>query len=252
MEQIVHAVAARLPAAAIRLRTAVQDLAPLPHGRWRIVSRTAGGELHADAFDAVIVASPAPAAARLLHDAAPSLSAELAAIDYASCVVVNLAFFRDQIRHPLDAFGFVTPAIEGRQVTACTFSSVKYPGRAPDGWHLLRAYLGGATNPEAIDWPESRLRHAALDDLTHLLGIRGEPRFVSIRRHRRAMPQYELGHLARVEQIERLAERLPGLALAGNAYRGGGVAHCIQSGELAAARAAAHLKREHVPETVRS
>jgi oxygen-dependent protoporphyrinogen oxidase len=192
-------------------------------------------------FDAVIVATPAAAAARLLAPAAPTLAGELSAIEHTSCAVVNLAFDREQIRHPLDAFGFVTPLIERRAVTACTFSHVKYAGRAPAGACLLRAYLGGAANPEVVDWSDCQLKRAALDDLGPLLGIRGEPRLARIGRHRRAMPQYELGHLARVDKIERLVGRLPGLALAGNAYRGSGVAHCIHSGELAAERVAAGL-----------
>jgi oxygen-dependent protoporphyrinogen oxidase len=252
MEQIAQAITDRLPSESVRLRTTVEEVCPLGSGQWKIVTRSTGSEPHGEIFDAIVVAAPAYAAARLLQDAAPALSAELAAIDYTSCVVVNLAFSRDQIRHGLNAFGFVTPLIERRQVTACTFSSIKYPGRAPDGWCLLRAYLGGAANPAAVDSTDHEIRHAALADLTQLLKIRGEPSFVTIRRHRRAMPQYELGHLARVDQIERLAARLPGLALAGNAYHGGGVAHCIHSGELAAERVAAHLQHQAAPEMARS
>jgi oxygen-dependent protoporphyrinogen oxidase len=252
MEQITRTLADSLHAKSIRLRTAVEKILPLAGGRWRLLTRAVGCEPEVESFDGLIVASPAPAAARLLHDAAPPLAAELAAIDYTSCIVVNLAFSRDQIRHPLDAFGFVTPRIEHRQVTACTFSSVKYPGRAPEGWCLLRAYLGGATNPAAADWTDQRVRHAALDDLSQLLHIRGEPRFITIRRHRRAMPQYELGHLTRIDQIDRLVDRLPGFALAGNAYRGGGVAHCIHSGELAAERLANQLQEQQLADFVRS
>lgn len=252
MEQITRAIAERLPTESIRLQTIVEGVSLTGQDRWRLVTRLPGSESESEVFDAIIVAAPAFAAARLLHDATPALAAEIAAIDYTSCVVVNLAFSRDQIRHPLDAFGFVTPLIERRQVTACTFSSVKYPGRAPDGWCLLRAYLGGAANPALVDWTDHDVKHAALADLNQLLKIRGEPRFAIVRRHRRAMPQYEIGHLARVDQIERLSVQLPGLALAGNAYHGGGVAHCIHSGELAAERIVGHLRQQPVPELARS
>ena len=252
MEQLVRAIAARLPKDAIRLQTAVESIQPAGNGRWRIVTRTPGDEPHAELFDAVVMASPAPAASRLLHDAAPALAMELAGIDYASCVVVSLAFRREEIRHPLDAFGFVTPVIERRMVTACTFSNVKYANRAPEGWCLLRAYLGGAVNPQVLEWTDCQLRHTVLDDLGQLLGIRAEPRLMSIRRNRKAMPQYELGHLARVDQIERLVARLPGLALAGNAYHGAGLAHCIQSGELAAEQVAAILREQPVAQAVGS
>lgn len=241
MEQITQALAGSLPPESIRLSTVVEQIVRESDGRWRIASRAAGAPSESEVFDALIVAAPAPAAARLLNAAAPSLAAELAAIDHTSCVVVNIAFARDQIGDPLDAFGFVTPLIERREVTACTFSSIKYPGRAPDGQCLLRAYLGGAANPAAIDWTDHAVKRAALDDLNQLLRIRGEPTLFTISRHRRTMPQYELGHVARVDQIEKLVARLPGLALAGNAYRGGGVAHCIHSGELAAQQIAEHL-----------
>lgn len=252
MEQITRAIAERLPSESIRLQTIVEAVSLIGGDRWGLATRLAGSEAEREVFDAIVVAAPAFAAARLLHDATPALAAELAAIDYTSCVVVNLAFSRDQIHHPLDAFGFVTPLVERRSVTACTFSSVKYPGRAPNGWCLFRAYLGGAANPAVVDWTDHDVKHAALADLNQLLRIRGEPRFAIVRRHRRAMPQYELGHLARVDQIERLAARLPGLALAGNAYHGGGVAHCVHSGELAAERIAGHLLQQPVPELTRN
>jgi protoporphyrinogen/coproporphyrinogen III oxidase len=244
MEQIPLAIAARLPAEGIRLQSPVRELTRLADGRWRVIIAARPGELHAEFFDAVVVATSAPAAARLLHDAVPSLAAELAAIDHTSCVVANLAFRRDQIKHPLDAFGFVSPSIERRSITACTFSGVKYADRAPQDWCLLRVFLGGAMNPQAIEWTDNEVRRAALSDLQALLGARGEPLFFKVQRWRRTMPQYELGHLDRLERMERIIQQLPSLALAGNAYRGAGVAHCIQSGERAAERLLEHLKSE--------
>jgi oxygen-dependent protoporphyrinogen oxidase len=252
MEQITRTIADCLRSKSIRLRTIVEEICPTSQGHWRVVTRSLGSEPACETFDAVIVATPSFAAARLLHDAAPGLAAQLAAIEYTSCVVVNLAFSRDQVDHPLEAFGFVAPLIERRDVTACTFSSIKYPGRAPHGWCLMRAYLGGAANPAVVDWTDHEIKHAAFADLNQLLRIRGQPRFVIIRRHRRAMPQYELGHLARVDQIEQLAAQLPDFALAGNAYRGGGVAHCIHSGELAAEQIVGQFQDQLLPEMTRS
>jgi oxygen-dependent protoporphyrinogen oxidase len=107
---------------------------------------------------------------------------------------------------------------------------------------LLRAFLGGASNPQTIYWPESRLKQAVLAELASLLGVRGQPLYFSVQRWRRAMPQYELGHLDRIVRIERLIEHLPGLAIAGNAYRGPGIGHCIQSGELAAEQVQQHFR----------
>jgi oxygen-dependent protoporphyrinogen oxidase len=252
MEQLVHAVAARLPANCLRLQTTVESIAPAGAGGWRVVTRLPGNEPHVECFDAVIVASPTRAVARLLRDVVPALAAELEPIEYSSCVVVNLVYRRDEIRHPLDAFGFVAPLVEDRAVTACTFSSVKYSGRAPEPWCLLRAYLGGAANPHAVEWPDRQIRQAVLDDLTPLLRIQQRPLFATIRRHPRAMPQYELGHLARVDRIERLVARLPGLALAGNAYHGAGIAHCIHSGELAADQVRVHFQKQPVAHAIAS
>lgn len=235
MEQIPQAIAACLPEGALRLRCQVQEMTNDPQGRWRIATSCQPHERHSELFDAVIVATSASAAGRILRLATPSLAAELGAIDYTSCVVVNLALRRDQIRHPLDTFGFVSPRIESRSVTACTFSSVKYASRAPAGWCLLRVFLGGAAGPEALDWSaDGKVKQVVLQELKALLDIRSEPSLFIVRRLPRVMPQYELGHLDRVDRIERIVNRVPGLTLAGNAYHGAGVAHCIHSGELAA------------------
>jgi oxygen-dependent protoporphyrinogen oxidase len=252
MEQLTTAIAARLPCGVIRLQSRVQELTRLCDGRWRLVTLTRPDETHAEFFDAVNVATSAPAASRLLDDAAPALAAELRAIEHSSCIVANMAYRRDQIRHPLDAFGFVSPRIENRSVTACTFSSVKYPGRAPQGRCLLRAFLGGTTSPQALDWPDSQVKHVAQGELSALLGISGEPQFFKVQRWRRTIPQYELGHLERIDRIERIVKHVPGLALAGNAYHGAGVAHCIHSGEVAAELLHEHLESKKRFSNVRS
>jgi oxygen-dependent protoporphyrinogen oxidase len=118
---------------------------------------------------------------------------------------------------------------------ACTFSSVKYPGRAPDGFVLLRAFVGGALETDLLGREERALARLAHDDVAPLLGITGEPVLSRVWRYPRAMPQYEVGHLDRVAAIETRLEALPGLALAGGAYRGVGIADCVRSGEEAAA-----------------
>jgi oxygen-dependent protoporphyrinogen oxidase len=242
MEQLPQAIAARLPAETIHLNRPVQELTRLPEGRWQIVAVAGPDKTHAELFDAVILATSARAAGQLIQAAAPDLSAELRAIDHTSCLVVNLAFRRDQVKHPLDAFGFVSPRIEQRLVTACTFCSSKFAGRAPDGWCLLRAFLGGASQPEVLDWPEERIRRTILAELGELLGVHGEPGLLQIQRWRHTMPQYELGHLERVARIRRMLTDCGGLALAGNAYGGAGIAHCIHSGEQAAEEVVGQLQ----------
>ncbi len=231
MEDLVRALAARLPPAAARLGARVQEI-ERTGDRWRV--RAAGGP-PVDA-DAVILATEAHQAARLGRRVDPALAHLLEDIPYASSAVVSLAYRRADIAHPLDGFGFVVPRAERRPIIACTFSSVKYPGRAPGGHALLRVFLGGALDEAQLDRSDAELTATARAELSTLVGARGEPLWMALARHPRAMPQYHVGHLARVEAIERAVARHGGLALAGGAYRGVGIADCVRSGEEAAVR----------------
>jgi oxygen-dependent protoporphyrinogen oxidase len=134
----------------------------------------------------------------------------------------------------LNGFGFVVPFVEKRSLIACTFSSVKFSGRAPDDQVLLRAFAGGALQPEIFALDEAEMSKRVEADLRELLGISEDPRFIEVSKWERSMPQYEVGHLDRVNEIEGLVNQLPGVALAGNAYRGAGIPDCIRSGEAAA------------------
>jgi oxygen-dependent protoporphyrinogen oxidase len=162
------------------------------------------------------------------------LSSELEGIPYASSATINLAYKREDIAHPLDGFGFVVPFIEGRALIACTFSSVKFPGRAPQGHVLLRTFVGGALQPEMFELSPDELISRACADLRDLLGIERAPLFAEVSKWERSMPQYHLGHLKRVKRIKERIASQPGLALAGNAYSGLGIPDCIRSGEAAA------------------
>jgi oxygen-dependent protoporphyrinogen oxidase len=231
MEELVLALARRLPPGAVRLKEPVTALERRGAG-WRVTT-AAGTTVDADG---VILATEAYQAARLLRHADPALGHLLEDIPYASSATVTLAYRRDAIRHPLDGFGFVVPQVERRPVIAGTFSSVKYPGRAPEGHVLLRVFVGGALNEAAAAADDAALVAAARGELATLLGAAGEPLFTRVSRYVKAMPQYQVGHLARVEAIEAAARRLPALALAGGAYRGVGIADCVHSGEEAAER----------------
>jgi len=184
--------------------------------------------------DAVCLAVPAYVAASLLDNTHEQLAQKLMQIRYASTATINLGYRRAAIAHPLNGFGFVVPLIEKRSLIACTFSSVKFSGRAPDGHVLLRAFAGGALQPEIFALDEGDMAVRVETSLRELLGIREDPLFVEVAKWERSMPQYEVGHLERVGEIERLASELPGLALAGNAYRGAGIPDCVRSGEAAA------------------
>jgi oxygen-dependent protoporphyrinogen oxidase len=143
--------------------------------------------------------------------------------------------------------GVVVPAIEQRVLMACSFSSVKFAGRAPEDQVLLRAFVGGALQQAQYELSDEAMLRAVCQDLRQLLGISGEPTYLSVSRHPQSMPQYHVGHLQRVARIEALASRLPGLVLAGNAYHGVGIPDCIHSGDTAAQALLAYLSSAQAP-----
>ena len=162
------------------------------------------------------------------------LAARLGEIESASSVVVSTGHRLDQVEHPLDAYGLVVPRIEGRRVLAVSFASRKLAGRAPEGRVLFRTFVGGELQPELVELDDQELRGLVLEELEALLGVRGDPELIDVVRYQEMMPQYNVGHLDRVETIERLVAQIPGLALAGNAFRGVGLPDCIASGFAAA------------------
>jgi oxygen-dependent protoporphyrinogen oxidase len=200
------------------------------HSGWRIKTDK---EKPIDA-DAICLALPAYVAAQLLAPIDQTLASQLTQIKYASTATINLAYRREAVRHPLNGFGFVVPFVEKRSLLACTFSNVKFSGRAPEGHVLLRAFVGGALQPELFALEESEMVKQVERDLRGLLGIEGKPLFTEVAKWENSMPQYEVGHLDRIAAIETQLAQLPNLALAGNAYRGAGIPDCIRSGETAA------------------
>jgi len=192
--------------------------------------------------EAVCLALPAYVSAQLLKNVDSQLASELNAIPYESTATINLAYQREDIPHLLDGFGFVVPFIEKRSLIACTFSSVKFPNRAPEGHVLLRAFVGGALQPEKFALDEGEIIQRVRDDLRDLLGIETPPLFTEVAKWRRSMPQYHVGHLERVKRIDERVAALPGLVLAGNAYLGIGIPDCIRSGETAARKILSSLR----------
>ncbi len=147
---------------------------------------------------------------------------------------VSLAYRCDDFPRAPDSFGFVVPAIEKRKIMACTFSSLKYPGRAPEGHLLLRAFVGGALQPEHFGADDATMEQNVRDELASLMGVTAKPILSRIWRHPNSMPQYHIGHDARIKRIESALNSFPTLALAGSAYHGVGIADCVRTGEEAA------------------
>jgi oxygen-dependent protoporphyrinogen oxidase len=235
MEDLVQRLGQRLPRDAVWLGVRVQSLSRAQNGQWRL--RVIEGDSPREAtFDGVIVAAPAYVAAELVRTVDGTLAEQLAAIPYAGAAIAIVAFRREQIAHPLNGFGCVAPLVENRNLLSVSFSSVKFPGRAPEGNVLFRVFVGGACQPHLVELPDEEIARLVQDELRELLGVQGAPQFCEIVRWRRTMPQYHVGHMDRVRAIEDRVAALPGLELAGNAYRGVGIPFCIRSGESAAQR----------------
>lgn len=195
---------------------------------------TAAGQV--TAATAVVLALPAYGSADLIAAWAGELAGVLREIEYASSAIVVTGYRLSDIPHPLDAAGLVIPQSERRKILAVSFLSRKFPRRAPADRAIVRTFVGGALQPELLERDDVGLERLVRSELQELLGIAAPPEFARVVRYHRAMPQYAIGHLRRLERIEQLAAPIAGLALAGNAYHGVGVPDCIHSGESAAGR----------------
>lgn len=197
--------------------------------------------------DSIILATPAFMSGKLLAILAPSLASDLQRIPYASTATVSLAYRQEDIPRDLDGYGYVIPRREGRKALACTWTSTKFPHRAPEGYALIRVFVGRAG--EHIPLNEDDMLALAREELKLTLGITTEPLLYRICMWEKAMPQYNLGHPELLARIDTALEKYPGLALAGNGYRGIGIPDCIHSGQLAVERILKHNGHE---ETQRS
>jgi oxygen-dependent protoporphyrinogen oxidase len=231
MQALPRALASALHVGTVRTGSPVRRLTRNgPSSTW-LVELLDGQALEADA---VIATTEAHAIARMIDAADPTLALQLRAIPYASSLIVNVAYRRDQIQHPLDGFGVVVPSIENRSILAISFSSIKFPSRAPEGTVLFRVFIGGATQPDLVDLDDSALADLVARELGELIGLQGPPLLFQTTRHLRAMPQYVLGHVDRVEAIRRRLARHPGLHLTGIAFDGVGIPDCVHAAEIAA------------------
>ena len=231
LAEIVEALVQNLEHSGVQLRlgTAVQGVSQTSDGYSVLLS--SGESL---AADGVILATPSYIAADLVDSFAPDLAGELRPIEYVSTATVTLAFKESDLPRPLDGYGYVIPRREGRKALACTWTSTKFPHRAPEDYALLRVFIGRAGQEDEIPWEDAGLLDVARAEINLTLGITANPLLTRIYRWEKAMPQYKLGHPERLQQIERFLSKYPGFALAGNAYQGIGIPDCIRSGELAA------------------
>lgn len=184
--------------------------------------------------DGAVITTSAFAAAKLVENIDPETAALLSGIEYASSAVAVLAYKLSDIKRPIDAFGFVVPATERKRLIACSFSSEKFPGRAPGGYTVLRAFTGGTLDPGVLELDDETIVEKLKSELTPVLGITGEPVFGLLKRYPDSLPQYHVGHLDLVRKISSGVKKLKGLEIAGSAMGGVGIPDCINSGESAA------------------
>jgi oxygen-dependent protoporphyrinogen oxidase len=196
---------------------------------------------------AVLIAVPAPAAAPLLATLAPAVAEALASIPFASSATIALGYRREDVGHRLDGYGFIVPRGEGLRCTACTFVSTKFPGRAPEGHVLLRAFVGGTRDPGVLDLADPELVALARRELGPLLGLRGSPVLERVYRWPRGTPQMEVGHLARMARLDAVLAGLPGVFLTGAGLHGTGLPDTIADARRAAAAADAFVARPSNP-----
>jgi oxygen-dependent protoporphyrinogen oxidase len=238
MQTLPEALAARL--GRVRLACRAISLARDSDGGW-IVSAQAPDSVAPLRARAVVLAVPAYEAVSLVRGFAPEAAEALARIVYAPVAVVASAYAREALAHPLDGFGFLVPAKERRHILGCIFSSTLFESRAPAGTALLTSFVGGMRHPELVRETDEAIAALVRSELGALLGARGAPRWVKIRSRERAIPQYTLGHTARIDALERAEAAHDGLFFCAN-YRGGiAVSDCIKSGHAVAGRIAALL-----------
>ncbi len=186
-------------------------------------------------FDGLILATPAAVTQRLLQNAYPAASQLVGSVTYASSVVLACIVAKSALRGRIDAFGLVCPTKENRQALAISYTSNKYSGRVPDDEILLRVFLGGSLRPEVVDLDDTRIEEIAHREMRDILGWDGSQlRWQSVIRWKNAMPQYTLGHVQRMEELQREIQSIGQLQLCGAAYQGVGIPQCVRSGRRAA------------------
>src|SRR5271157_2596481 len=235
MQQMVDALVARLDANALKTSSSVQSVMQ-QNDAW-----TVSAGYQSDQFDAVIIATPAHAAADLLQGADENLSRDLGEIQYSSSVTVTLGYDEKVRRSLPPGFGFLVPRSEGRRMLAATFVHNKFPHRAPEDRALVRCFLGGARDEQILEASEEEILQIVRGELRQIIALDSEPLFTRVYKWKSSMAQYSVGHLERLQRIESLRQKLPGLALAGNGYNGIGVPDCVRSGTEAAGKILAEM-----------
>lgn len=225
--------------AKLQANARVSTIQPLDDGRYAVHFNRAGVS-HVIEADAILVATEASPAATMLSSLCDEAS-DLAAIPYVSTATVVLGYHKERTKGQFQGqdtpigSGFVVPRVEGRPITACTWTSSKWPHTSPDHHVLLRCYVGRSGDIDGLSLSDAQLVELVRQQLQDLIGLSAAPEFAHVARWQDAMPQYRVGHLQRVHRVEaRLAAKHPAVRLAGAGYHGVGIPDCIASAEAAA------------------
>jgi protoporphyrinogen/coproporphyrinogen III oxidase len=236
-EELIHALVSQLQ---VNLQTGIQ-VTSIQKDLYNLYQVHLDNETVLDA-DIVVLATPAFVTAKLVESLAPSATDYLNQIRYVSTGTLSLAYRTSDVLQVLDGFGLVIPSSENRPINAITISSTKFSNRAPDDHMLLRIFFGGSRSPESMELDDNALLKSVRNELSVILGIDAEPVFQRIYRWWNANPQYDIGHLERVNEIE---TSLPdGLYVTGSPYHGVGMPDCVhQSQQTAKAIISTRIKQ---------
>ena len=214
----------------IRLSATVKAVEP--KGKGYAVVLESGETLEADH---VMIASAAYEAANMVKGFDATLAAQMNRIEWSSSGTVTVAFRKEDVKVPLQGFGFIVPRVEGRRVNAATYSSIKWSFRAPDDMVQIRVFVGGGHHEELVhELDDAGMVRTVLEELDGILGLKANAQFSKVYRWNKGMPKYTVGHLDRIAVIDRTVAAHPGLHLIGCSYKGIGIGDCVHEAQTAA------------------
>jgi len=220
-------------------------------GRFTLQSRLGNDSTTEFHCRRLVLAVPVGETSRLLQPLAPQVSDVVTGIESASLTVVNMAFRREDVGHPLDGFGFLVPHNEPQfPLMGVLWADSAFPHHVPPGYRLLRAFVGGSRTPDVISHTDDELVATSLDALRDLLQLRGKPTLVDVCPHSAAIPQFHLGHAEKIARLREIVASIPGLSLAGNYLDGVSINDCVRLGKQVAQAVTASLKgSSHGPQS---
>ncbi|MGI8544148.1 MAG: protoporphyrinogen oxidase [Aridibacter sp.] len=208
----------------VRTNTEISKIEKLADGKWFVKTDT-----DEEIFDALIISTPAEAAANLIENLDANLSKQLRSIYYPPVAMVFFGVKKENIAKDLDGFGFLIPGAERRQILGTIWNSAVFENRAPVGYHLLTTFVGGARNAAIFEKTDEELFETVYQELKDILGLRAKPDFKHIKRWRKAIPQYEIGYEKTEKAIEDFERKNKGFSFCSHFYKGISVGDCVKN-----------------------